>query len=150
MMASDDIAANLVTYSLGSCVALAIYDPGRKVAGLLHFMLPDSSIQPAKGQSHPYMFANTGVPRLFAALHRLGAERQRLIIRVVGGAQFLDPGKVFNIGERNHQALLRVLSQNGHTVHAQDVGGVTIRTVRLDVATGALTIQSPGLNPYCL
>lgn len=150
MVASNDTNGELVTYSLGSCLGISIYDPVKKVGGLLHIMLPDSTIDAAKAAASPYMFVDTGVPRLFQAVCNLGAERRRLVIRVAGGAQFLDPGGVFNIGERNQIALNRLLSQNGYTIHAKDVGGVSSRTVRLELATGKFSIRCPGVEPYCL
>ncbi len=55
----------LVTHALGSCIGVAIYDPVARVGGILHFMLPDSSLDAAKGQEHPYRFADTGLPQLF-------------------------------------------------------------------------------------
>ena len=44
MKVSDDPEAVLVTYSLGSCIGIAIYDAVVRVGGLLHFMLPESSL----------------------------------------------------------------------------------------------------------
>jgi chemotaxis protein CheD len=150
MVASNDPNAQLVTYSLGSCLGVVVYDPSPRIGGLLHIMLPDSSIDPVKGAAMPFMFVDTGVPRLFQALFHLGADRRRLVIRVAGGAQFLDPNGVFNIGERNQQALVRLLARNGYRIQAQDVGGVSSRTVRLDLASGQLSIRSPGREAYLL
>ena len=150
MIATNDTGAEIVTHALGSCRGVALYDPLKRVGGLLHVMLPDSSIDPAKAQRSPFMFVDTGVPRLFHTMYGLGADRQRLVARVAGGAQFLDDGRLFNIGERNAQALLRLLAQNGHTIHARDVGGRTSRTVRLDMATGRLSIHPPGVPAYDL
>jgi chemotaxis protein CheD len=150
MVASNDSSAELVTYSLGSCLGITVYDPQIKVGGLLHIMLPDSTIDPVKATSAPFMFVDTGVPRLFQAVYNFGAERRRLVVRVAGGAQFLDPGGVFNIGERNQKAFARLLAQNGYNIHAQDVGGVSSRTVRLDLTTGKISVRCPGLEPYSL
>ncbi len=63
----------LITYSLGSCIGVAIYDPFVKVGGLLHFMLPDSRIDPQKAQRNPWMFADTGIPSLFKEAYKLGS-----------------------------------------------------------------------------
>jgi chemotaxis protein CheD len=64
---SNSQAVALATYSLGSCLVVTIYDPVRRVGGLLHFMLPDSSINTAKAAQQPAMFADTGIPALFRA-----------------------------------------------------------------------------------
>ncbi|MGA2751163.1 MAG: chemotaxis protein CheD [Verrucomicrobiota bacterium] len=150
MVASNDPGAELVTYSLGSCLGVTIYDPAKKVGGLLHLMLPDSSIDGAKAMTVPFMFVDTGVPRLFQAVYSLGGDRRRLIIKVAGGAQFLDPKGVFNIGERNYAALTGLLGRNGCTLHAQDVGGVRSRTLRMELSSGRITIRCPGSEPYTL
>ncbi len=54
----------LATYALGSCIGLSVYDPKAAVGGLLHYMLPDSAIDPARSRQNPYMFADTGIPKL--------------------------------------------------------------------------------------
>ena len=147
---SNDSSAEIVTYSLGSCLGLTIYDPVKKIGGLLHLMLPDSKIDAAKAVSAPYMFVDTGVPRLFHAAYNLGADRSRLVVKVAGGAQLLDQQGIFNIGFRNAEALEKLLAQNGLKAHASEVGGLSSRTVRLDLTTGLVTIKTPGAPPYPL
>ncbi len=75
----------LVTYALGSCICLAVYDPQAKVGGLLHFMLPDSSLDAAKAKETPAMFADTGIPLLFKSCYAQGAEKKRMIVKVAAG-----------------------------------------------------------------
>ena len=101
MVVSNDASAEIVTYSLGSCLGIAIYDPVKKIGGLLHIMLPDSKIDATKAVTMPFMFVDTGVPRLFHAAYNLGADRSRLFLKVAGGAQLLDQEGIFNIGIRN-------------------------------------------------
>ena len=85
MVVSNDGGAEIVTYSLGSCLGVAIYAPVKNIGGLLHLMLPDSKIDAAKAVSAPFMFVDTGVPRLFHAAYNLGADRNRLVVKVAGG-----------------------------------------------------------------
>lgn len=150
MLASNDAQAHLVTYSLGSCVGVAIYDPVAKVGGLLHAMLPDSSINPDRASSRPYMFVNTGLPAMFHAVYTLGGLKPRLLIKLVGGAEFLDEKKLFNIGQRNVEAVLAMLARNNAAVRAQETGGHESRTIRLDLATGSLTVDMPGKATFLL
>lgn len=150
MKVSDDPGAEIVTYSLGSCLGVAIYDPLKKVGGILHLMLPDSAINVSRASKQPDMFVDTGVPRLFHAAYALGAEKRRLVVKVAGGAQFLDDQRIFNIGQRNIEALQKILSANGVNVAAHDVAGIASRTVRMELATGRVTIQSPSKAPYTL
>ena len=142
MVVSNDSSAEIVTYSLGSCLGIMIYDPVKKVGGLLHIMLPDSKIDAAKAVSAPFMFVDTGVPRLFHAAYNLGADRNRLVVKVAGGSQLLD--------DRNCDALEKLLAQNGLRAHATDLGGMSSRTVRLDLTNGSITVKTPGATPYPL
>jgi chemotaxis protein CheD len=150
MVVSNDSSAEIVTYSLGSCLGLTIYDPVKKIGGLLHLMLPDSKIDAAKAVSAPFMFVDTGVPRLFHAAYHLGADRGRLTIKVAGGAQLLDQEGIFNIGNRNFEALSKLLVQNGLQLHARDTGGLSSRTLRLDLTNGNVSIKTPAAVPYLL
>jgi chemotaxis protein CheD len=140
---SKDPESVLVTHALGSCIAVAVYDPVTHVGGLLHFMLPDSSIDPKKAQQKPYMFADTGIPTLFHAAYAIGAEKRRLIVRILGGAQVSDLQGVFNIGKRNYLACRKILWANGLLIHAEEVGGGASRTMRLDLSSGELRWHGP-------
>jgi len=150
MAVSNDSSAEIVTYSLGSCLGITIYDATKKIGGLLHLMLPDSKLDAVKAVSAPYMFVDTGVPRLFHAAYNLGADRSRLVVKVAGGAQLLDQQGIFNIGARNFAALEKLLAQNGWRVSATDVGGLSSRTVRLDLTTGQVSVKTPGAPLYLL
>lgn len=141
---SADPEAVLVTYALGSCIGVAIHDPVARVAGLLHFMLPESKIDRDKAAQRPYMFADTGIPLLFRRSYEMGASKSRLVVRAAGGAQVLDPAGYFNIGKRNYQALRKILWQAGVMLHAESVGGTSSRTVRLEVSTGRMSLRGPG------
>jgi len=136
----------LATYALGSCIGLAVYDPKALVGGLLHFMLPDSAIDPAKGRENPYMFADTGIPLLLSQVCGRGASRRRLLVHAAGGAQFMDQQCVFEIGKRNYLAMRRILWKAGMLLHGQVVGGTTSRTMRLEIATGRLWLQEGGVQ----
>ena len=141
---SKDPDSVLVTYALGSCVAVLIHDPIARVGGLLHFMLPDSDLDRAKAEQRPFMFADTGIPRLFNNAYALGAEKRRLKVAAVGGAQMMDEQGIFNIGKRNCLAMRKMLWKAGVMVHAEDIGGLASRTVRLDVASGRVWLCGAG------
>ncbi|HXJ42968.1 MAG TPA: chemotaxis protein CheD, partial [Bryobacteraceae bacterium] len=98
---TSDISASIVTYALGSCIAVTIHDPVARVGGMLHLMLPESSLDATKAGRNPYMFADTGIPLLFKKAYGAGAEKKRLVVRLAGGAQVMDDAGVFNIGKRN-------------------------------------------------
>ncbi len=141
---SSDPNELLVTHGLGSCIAVAIHDPVAKVAGMLHFMLPDSRAAGEAAKQRPHMYADTGIPDLFHSAYAHGADKRRIIVRLVGGAQVLDPNGVFNIGKKNHAACRRILWAAGVLIQAEEVGGSVSRTVRLEVASGRLLWSSGG------
>lgn len=134
----------LVTFALGSCIGLAAYDPAAVVGGLLHFMLPDSAIDPDKARTNPYMFADTGIALLLRRLYQLGACKRRLILHAVGAARMLDPEGVFEIGKRNHLAARKMLWKAGLLLQDEAVGGEESRTLRLEIGTGRLWFQQGG------
>ena len=134
----------LVTYGLGSCIGVTIWDPVSRVGGLLHFMLPESQNDPVKAKVNPALYADTGIPLLFKSAYQLGADKKRLLVRVAGGAQVLDGDGVFNIGKRNYLAMKKIFWKAGVMIHAEEVGSNISRTLRLDVGTGKLLLQEAG------
>jgi len=141
---SNDPENILVTYALGSCIAVTIHDPVAKVGGLLHFMLPESGLDRDKAQHNPFMFADTGIPLLFHGAYELGAEKRRLVVAAAGGAQMMDQQGVFNIGKRNCLTMRKIFWKAGVMVRAEDLGGLSSRTVRLEVASGRVSLREAG------
>lgn len=139
---SANPSEHLVTYSLGSCIGVAIWDPETRVGGMLHYMLPESSISPEKAKANPAMFADTGVPELFRSAYNLGAVKKRLIVKVAGGAHLLDAKGIFNIGKRNYVMLRKIFWKNNILIDAEDVGDSISRTMRLDTKTGRVTLKT--------
>jgi len=144
MKVSNDINSSIITYSLGSCIGVAIWDRVARVGGLLHFMLPESSLDSEKARKNPYMFADTGIPHLFKASYQMGAKKQRMKVVVVGGAQVLDQKGFFNIGKRNDMAVRKIFHRNNVIIDYKDVGGNVNRTLKLDVKTGEVLLKVSG------
>jgi chemotaxis protein CheD len=140
---TGDTSSVLVTYALGSCIAVAIYDPVAEVGGLLHFMLPEAPADAAQTGKSPYMFADSGIPMMFREAYEKGAQKLRLRVRVAGGAQIMDSHGVFNIGQRNCVAIRKIFWKAGVMVHAEETGGNTARTMRFEMASGRIFLRSP-------
>jgi len=138
---SNQPGVELVTFSLGSCIGVAIYDPVVKVGGLLHLMLPDSSINRERARVQPAVFADTGLPLLFKSAYKLGAKKGRLRVVVVGGSQVMDAAGHFNLGKRNYTAVRKIFWRNNVLVDAEDVGGNVNRTVGLRVDDGKVWLK---------
>jgi chemotaxis protein CheD len=144
MKVSNRPDESIITYSLGSCIGLVIYDPVVKVGGILHYMLPESSLDKGKAAARPYMFADSGIPRLFKAAYNLGAVKNRIYVYVAGGSEILDQSGFFNIGKRNYMALKKMFFRNNMMINKQDVGGNKSRTVRLEIVTGDIYVKTSG------
>jgi chemotaxis protein CheD len=135
----DDI---LVTYSLGSCVGVTLYDPVACIGGMVHCMLPLSKTDPEKARQKPAMFTDTGLTALIQGVLDMGAQKQRLIVKIAGAAQLMDENGTFRIGERNLTIAQKVLWKNNMLITAAETGGTIARTVYLYMDTGRTMIRS--------
>lgn len=134
----------LVAFGLGSCVGIGAYDPIKGVAGLIHAVLPE----PLNGSDQESTkYVGNGIRKLLSEMTKCGAEKERLIVRIAGGANMLtSPGlsKTFDIGTRNIAETLKILSLLNIKIVSQNVGGNTGRTFRVYVSDGKMTIRIIG------
>jgi chemotaxis protein CheD len=135
----------LVTIGLGSCIGLALLDPGRCLAGLAHVVLPEAS---GSGEGSPAKFANTAVPVLVDQLVGLGAAAGRLEAVLVGGAHMFSfgakDGAGLDVGARNEAAVSAALDSLRIPIRARATGGTKGRTVRVHVGSGVVTVKEAG------
>jgi len=136
----------LAAYALGSCIGLVVHDRQSCIGGILHFMLPDSQLDPSLARENPYRFADTGIPRFLGELIGRGASKNRLMVHVVGGAQMMRTEGLFEIGKRNYLAARRILWRAGLMVYGEAVGGERSRTVRLEVGSGKVVLLEGGVE----
>ena len=140
MMISNDPDVVLMTYSLGSCLGVAVYDPGVRVGGLIHIMLPDSSIEHG-GVKNPFKYVDSGIPLFFKECYKLGAVKHRMIVKIAGCASILDSSDFFSIGKRNLAAVRKLFWKNGVMIAGEDVGGSMSRTMKLNMSDGTVEIS---------
>ena len=134
----------IVTFALGSCVGICLYDSLKKLGGLSHIMLPDSAAA-SKNEKNRMKFADTALIDITRDLKAMGA--RRLIAKIAGGAQmFATPavGLMGNIGERNVRAVKAALAKLSIPIIAEDTGKDYGRTVYFDLNTGVMRVQSIG------
>ena len=134
----------LVTYSLGSCIAVSLHDPGCKIGGMIHYQLPSSEMDPERSRRDPFMFADTGLDLLLNKMLEMGAQKKRLTVNAAGGAAMNTGPKGFDIGKRNFLSLRKVLWKYGIMMNAHDVGGNNPRNMYLDVESGNVLVKSNG------
>jgi len=135
----------LTTLGLGSCVGIVLYDPIKKIAGLVHVMLPDST--KILNNENKAKFADTGIDALIKRMLELGADRRVLFSKITGGAQmfaFGNNNEMMRIGERNVEATKLKLQQLGISIRAEDTGANYGRTIEFYPETGELLIKSVG------
>ena len=135
----------LTTLGLGSCVGVAMYDPIAKVAGLLHLMLPSSKT--IRNNTNSAKFADTGIALLIEEVCKQGANKNRLICKLAGGAQMFSFGNkndIMKIGERNVIAAKEIIAELRIPIAAEDTGGNFGRTIELYASNGQLTVKTIG------
>lgn len=129
----------LITYALGSCVGICIFDPVTRYAGMSHILLPSSSL--TTNDKNIYKFADTAIKALVSVMERKGCNRARMTAKIAGGANmFLSSGQ--SIGDRNVQAVKEELSKLRIRIIAEDVGGNYGRTIQLDPQDGSVMVKT--------
>ncbi len=127
----------LITYALGSCVGVCLYDPVVKVAAMVHVMLP--SRLEGSSDTNMYKFADTGIRETVRKMEVFGAVKGRINAKIAGGAKMFDipnGGSLGNIGLRNVESVKDVLKIERIPIIGEDVGGNYARTLLFDSSNG--------------
>ncbi|SHI68335.1 chemotaxis protein CheD [Propionispora hippei] len=135
--------SSLISYGLGSCVGIAMYDAVSKIGGLAHIMLPDST--QARSAENPAKFADTALPLMLDEMLRMGASKSRITAKIAGGAQmftFANATDIMRVGERNSEAVKNILKKIDVRMIAEDTGGNYGRTVELKLESGIYRIKT--------
>ncbi|MCL2083963.1 MAG: chemotaxis protein CheD [Oscillospiraceae bacterium] len=143
----------LVTYALGSCVGICLYDVSTRISGLSHIMLPISESVREGPLAQPYRFADTAIPILVKKMEQLGSSRFRMKAKIAGGAKmFAATGNtsISNIGLRNVVAVKAALSQLRIQIIAEDTGKDFGRTVFFQSEDGKLIVKSATKGEWVL
>ena len=140
-MAGD--GEKLITYALGSCIGICLYEPQLKLAALIHIMLP---LNMETGRKNAYKYADTGIRTTLREMERKGARRAAITAKIAGGARMFEVsgGSLGNIGQRNSESVHQILRMEKIQLLWEDVGGTIARTMEFDSATGNGTIRSYG------
>jgi chemotaxis protein CheD len=141
---SGDPEHELVAFGLGSCLGVAMYDPKTHIGGMLHAVLP---VNIEGSLDKPGKFVDSGIRELLFQMQQAGAVKERLNVRLVGGARMLQDEaylRMPNIGQRNIMVGHKVLFDLGLEICLEDVGESTSRTARLFIRDGRLTVRKMG------
>lgn len=138
----------LVTYALGSCIGICLYDPMIKLGALVHVMLP---LNMEAGRKNPLKYADTGIRDTVRQMELKGASRARLTAKIAGGAKmFESSGSLGNIGQRNIESVHLNLKKEGVRLLKEDVGGTAARTLLFDVSSGLACIRCYGRPEFII
>lgn len=135
----------LITVGLGSCIGTVIYDERSKVGGLSHIMLPDSRFFMGRQEIKIAKFADLAIPEMVQEIKKKTSGRPQLKAKIVGGASMFDfaknqPGQ--GIGERNIEAVERVLNELSIDIVAKHVGGNSGRTMLVDLTDFSTMVRT--------
>lgn len=133
----------LITYALGSCIGICLYESQMKLAALIHIMLP---LNLETGRKNVYKYADTGIRTTLREMELKGARRANITAKIAGGARMFEisGGSIGNIGQRNIESVRQILRMEKIPLLWEDVGGTIARTMEFDSATGTGTIRSYG------
>lgn len=134
----------IVTHALGSCIGLAIHDSQSNIGGILHYMLPASSLDAEKAKKNPLMFGDSGIPEFFKEAYRLGAKKDNLRVIMAGGANVIAGNHTFDIGNRNIVIARKLFWKNNIMISAEHVAGEMPRTLYLEIGSGHTWFTSRG------
>ncbi|SDN19498.1 chemotaxis protein CheD [Acetanaerobacterium elongatum] len=139
----------LITYALGSCVGICLFDVKVGVGGMAHIMLPSST--ECVQNDNKMKFADTAIVLLIRRMEQAGASKARMTAKIAGGAQMFKMDgtyglndNIMNIGKRNVAAVKKALADANIRIVAEDVGLNYGRTVEFDVQSGIMTVRSIG------
>ena len=132
------------TNPLGSGLGIAAHDPDTGVGGVLQVMLPSMRTVPEECARTPLLFVDRGMTLFMKALIAEGAEKERLVIKVAGGAKLCAPGErdIFPIGTKNVLMLKKLFIRNGMAISGEEIGGRDSRILHLEIGTGRTWLTS--------
>ncbi len=135
----------LTTLGLGWCIGICILDSRAGVAGMAHIMLPDSTA--VRNNSNEAKFADSAMRVMLKEMEKLGASKSRMTAKIAGGAQmfaFSKGNDMMKVGERNAEAVRKILKENRIPLKADETGGNFGRTIEFNSENGVLFIKTIG------
>ena len=114
---------------LGSCVAVVLFDFEKKIAGMVHYLLPSGTGKDDGGGR----YGDQAIQLLLDQILIKGADRKKLKAQIIGGGEVLSGlGANLRIGVFNIELAERVLKELQIPVVGRDVGGAFSRVVSIN------------------
>jgi chemotaxis protein CheD len=147
---TDNEDAIIRTFALASCVAVTVYSPLRRVAGMIHVVLP-APFYERDQKSRPGYFAKTGIPLLIDAMYsQYGCSKEELQVQLYGGAESMLNLDIYNIGKKNIDSVKRTLSEIGLVIHKTDLQGYDSRSISMDVKNGLVVVHRQPMTNHVI
>jgi len=128
----------LVKTILGSCVAVCLYDPRRRVGGVNHYLLA----YPGKNDvGDGGRYGSTSLQMLIDRIQDAGAQLPQLRAVVVGGGRPVGSDRGPQVGEGNRQVALDVLRRFGIPILREETGGEFGRRLFFNTGTGEVIVS---------
>ena len=139
----------LITYALGSCIGICLYDSKIKLGAMVHIMLP---MNMETGRKNTMKYADTGLRETLRQMEAKGASRSRITAKIAGGAKMFEVGggALGNIGQRNIESVRMHLKREGIRLLKEDVGGSVARTLLFDVGSGMGCVRCYGRPEFII
>lgn len=131
----------IITYALGSCIGICLYDSMIKLGAMVHIMLPEA---PKGNVDNLFKYADTGIRETLRKMEAFGAVRGRIVAKIAGGAKMFDipdTSALGNIGDRNANSVKQILMAERIRLLKEDLGANYARTMSFDVETGMAKIK---------
>ncbi len=130
----------IIRTTLGSCVAVCLYDPVNRIGGMNHILLPGYPDLEVLGGSARY-----GVNAMELVVNRimsLGGNRRYLTAKVFGGANVMDTlSKDYPIGTQNAEFVGGYLHKEGIRIVNCNTGGKDTRIIKFHTDTGEVFLK---------
>jgi chemotaxis protein CheD len=126
---------------LGSCLAITLWHPARRVGGMCHFLLPSRQRRP--GEPLDGRYGDEAMEAMMDMLELTGTKPSEYVAHLYGGADTMPEGGGlrFNVGERNIEQGWTLVDRYGFQLEGVDVGEDVPRTVTLTLATGEVDMK---------
>ena len=136
--ASDQPA--VIQTTVGSCVAVCLYDPINHIGGMNHILLPGEADMQNFDCSARYGI--NAMELLINSILTLGGSRAQLVAKAFGGAHILPSiTKENGVGQKNATFVMEFLRTEAIPVSCHDLGGEESRKVCFHTDTGAVFLK---------
>ena len=131
---------------LGSCIAICLWEPDKKIGSLAHALLPTIDFSSTKSKKNPKKYVDRLIDIQLEELQAKGVVRKNLVAKLVGGANMFSeviPDSDNHVGKKNARKAKEILNKYDIPIVAQDTGNFFGRKILFDLETGMIKINKP-------